>query len=277
VLQEKHLAIILARQPGPEAAIEAACGLGGDGLEVLAPLVAVGRINELEVEAHFRQLVLGEGAAELDVFGIFALGLQDEHIGAGDGPGEGVQLLPVEEDLGVGIDLEDVVLGDGEDAARAAAAVIDGAGHALVAGQFGIEHQHKIHHQVDGIAGREVLTGVCVEGFVEFAQQMLEDIAHLVVGHGGGAQVHFALLIESLHEQVEQIHFVEPADGMIKVEGSEDLADIERETRDILAEVQGEVGVIVEEALVIELRGVVEGVTRGSTQLPMAVLKTLFL
>ncbi len=34
---------------------------------VLAPLVAIGRIHELEVEAHVRELVVGEGAAELDV------------------------------------------------------------------------------------------------------------------------------------------------------------------------------------------------------------------
>jgi len=47
-----------------EAPVEPTRGLGGDGVEVLAPLVAVGRIDELEVEAFVRQLVVGKGAAE---------------------------------------------------------------------------------------------------------------------------------------------------------------------------------------------------------------------
>ncbi len=35
-----------------------------DGVEVLAPLVGVGRMDELEVEAFVRQPVVGKGAAE---------------------------------------------------------------------------------------------------------------------------------------------------------------------------------------------------------------------
>ena len=37
---------------------------GGDDIIVFAPLVAVGRIDELEVEAFVRQLIDGKGAAE---------------------------------------------------------------------------------------------------------------------------------------------------------------------------------------------------------------------
>ena len=277
MLQEEHLAIRLARQPGPETARKAARGFGGDGLEVLAPLVAVGRIDELEVEANGRQLVVGEGAAELDVLRILALWLQDEHISAGDGPGKGVQLLPVEENLGLGIDLEDVVLGDGQDAPGAAAAVIDGAGHALGACQLGIEHEHEIDHQADAVARGKVLAGVFVEGFVEFAEQVLEDVTHLVVGHGGGAQVHFALLIETLHQQVEQIHPPEVADGVVEVKRGEDFPDIGREAHDILAKVQSEVGIVMQEALVIEFGSVVEGVSGSAAQLPVAVLQALLL
>ena len=165
-----------------------------------------------------------------------------------------------------------MVLGDGEDATGAAAAVIDGAGDALGACQLGIEHQHEIDHEADAVARGKVLAGVFVEGFVEFAEQMLEDVAHLVVGHGGGAQVHFALLVESLHQQVEQIHPPKVADGVVEVKGGEDLADIGREAHDILAEVQGQIGIVVEQALVVELGGIVEGVTRSAAQLPVAVL-----
>ena len=83
-----------------------------------------------------------------------------------------------------------------------------------------------------------MLAGVFVEGFVEFPQQVLEDVAHLVLGHGGGAQVHFALLIEALHQQVEQIHPSEVADGVVKIEGGEDPTDIQREAHHILAQVR---------------------------------------
>jgi len=79
---------------------------------VLAPLVAIGRIDEREVEAFIRQRVVGKGAAEHDLKmagGDFALRLQNEHIGAGDGPSLGIEFLPVEEDLG----LEGRFAGDG--------------------------------------------------------------------------------------------------------------------------------------------------------------------
>ncbi len=37
---------------------------GGDGVVALAPLIAVGRIDELEVEAFVGQRVVGKGTAE---------------------------------------------------------------------------------------------------------------------------------------------------------------------------------------------------------------------
>ena len=80
VLEKEHLPIRLTRQPGAEAPVEPARGLGGDSLEILAPLVAVGWIDELEVEALVRKLVIGKGATELDVFRILSLWLQNQHV-----------------------------------------------------------------------------------------------------------------------------------------------------------------------------------------------------
>jgi len=77
---------------------------------------------------------------------------------------------------------------------------MDGAGHALATGQVGIKHEDQIHHEADDLTRGEVLPGVLVQCFVELPQQVLKDIARLVVGHGGGAEVHLALLIEALHE-----------------------------------------------------------------------------
>ena len=92
-----------------------------------------------------------------------------------------------------------------------------------------------------------------------------------------GAQVHLALLVETLHQQVEQIHPAEVADGVVEIKRGEDLADVRREAHHILAEVQREISVVMQEALVVELGGIVEGVTGGAAQLPVAVLQTLFL
>ena len=192
-------------------------------------------------------------------------------------PGLGIEFLPVEEDLGLGFDLLDAVLGEGQHAAGAAAAVIDGAGHALATGQVGIKRKDQIHHEADDLTRGEVLTGVLVQRFIELPQQMLEDIPHLVVGHGGGAEVHLALLIEALHEQVKQPGPLQIADGVVEVEGGEDFPDVRGEAHDILPEVQRQMGVIVEEAFVVELGGVVEGVARRAAQLPVAVLQPLLL
>jgi len=228
---------------------------GGDGVVVLAPLVAVGRIDELEVEAFVGQLVIGKGAAELDVLGVLALGFQDEHVGTGDGRGLGIEFLPLEEDLGLGVDLLDAILGNGQHAAGAAAAVMDGAGHALATGQVGIKHEDQIHHEADDLTRGEVLAGVLVQRFVELPQQVLKDIAHLVVGHGAGAEDHLARLIEALHEQVEQPGPLQIADGVVEVEGGKDFPDVRGEAHDILPEIQRQIGVIVQEALVVELGG----------------------
>lgn len=65
-------------------------------------------------------------------------------------------------------------------------------------------------------------------------------------------------------------------DGVIEVEGSKDLAHVRREAHHILAQVEREVGVVVEEALVGELGGIVEGVSRSAAELTMAVLQALF-
>ena len=121
-----------------------------------------------------------------------------------------------------------------------------------------------------------MLAGVFIKGFVELAQQVLEDIAHLMVRHGGGSQVHLALLVEALHEEVEEVHPAEIADGVVEIEGGEDFPNIRGEAHHILAEVQREIGIIVQEALVGELRGVVKGVSRRAAELAVAVLQALF-
>ena len=51
------------REPLADARVVLHGLAGADGVEVLAPLIAVGRIDELEVEAFAGQLVVGKGAA----------------------------------------------------------------------------------------------------------------------------------------------------------------------------------------------------------------------
>ena len=89
--------------------------------------------------------------------------------------------MPVEEDLRQGIDLLDALLRKGQHAAGAAAAVIDGAGHALTTGQLSIKYEDQIHHETDDLTRGEVLARIFIKGFVKLPQQMLKHVAHFVV------------------------------------------------------------------------------------------------
>ena len=68
VLQEEQRAIVHARQPGAEAAVEAALvSLLLDLLLLLLPVHAEGRIGEEVVESLACKLVPGEAVAEADI------------------------------------------------------------------------------------------------------------------------------------------------------------------------------------------------------------------
>ena len=144
------------------------------------PAFAVGRVGEHEVEATGGEFIGGQGGADLDVLRVVAL---DHHVGFADGIGFVVDFLAVEVDIPVvgGIFLFDKVLGLGEHATATAGRVVHGEGERQIL-LDGIEHQ--VGHQLDHFPRGEVLPGLFVVFFVEFADQLFKHIAHAQVGQG---------------------------------------------------------------------------------------------
>ena len=95
----------------------------------------------------------------------------------------------------------DVLLGDHEHAAGAAARVVDGADDLPLPDAILVAGEHQVDHQVDHVARREVLAGVLVERLVELPDQLLEDRAHRRVVDSIRVQVDVLELLEHLEEQ----------------------------------------------------------------------------
>ena len=130
-MQEQQRAVVDARQPGTEAPSEALrLVLVLDFLLDLLPLDAERRVGEHVVELLPRVPVLRERVAAHDVLGVLAL---DHHVALADGVGFGVQLLPEDLQLGIGVQLAQVLLGDGKHAARSRSGIVERAYDALFA------------------------------------------------------------------------------------------------------------------------------------------------
>ena len=103
----------------------------------------------------------------------------------------------------------DVVLGDGQHSARPAARVADRQHRAPLAHPHLVAGQQEVHHQVDDIAGREVLARVLVQRFVELPDQLLEDRPHRGVVDLVGVQVHVLEAFENLEDDMSIDEVVE--------------------------------------------------------------------
>ena len=187
-LEEEHLAVRDAGQAGAKAAF----GPGGfafHGGFFVFPFAAERRVGQHIVKGLARELVVGEGVAQLDVVGILPL---DEHVRLADGEGLVIDLLPAQEQARRAVATVDVLLGHGEHAARAAGRVIDGRSGAR-AGQSGVVvGEQQVDHQLDDLARGVVLPGVLVVRFGKAADEFFKNVAHLQIGDAGGVQIGLA-------------------------------------------------------------------------------------
>ena len=205
MLEEEERAVIHAGRARAEAtAVAEGVALVLDVALLLLPLHAEGRIGEHVVEGPFLavggavEAVLGEGVAEDDVVGVLAL---DEHVGLADGPGFVVPVLTEELGLGIGIEVADVFLGDGQHAARAAGGVVDGFDD-VAAGEVLLRREQEIDHELDHLARGEVFPGFLVRLFRADPNEFLEDVAHLDVVHALRREIDGG---ELLDDEVEQV------------------------------------------------------------------------
>ena len=237
MLQEEQGAVVDARQAGAEAAAEAeGVALALDVALLLLPLHAEGRVGEHVVEGPLLavgvavEAVLGEGVAEDDVVGVLAL---DQHVGLADRPGFVVPVLAVEMRVGVGVELADVLLGDGQHAAGAAGRVIDRL-HDVAVGEVFFRREQQVDHQLDHLTRREVVPGLLVRLLSADPDQLLEDVAHLHVVHAIRGEVDGG---ERLDDLVEQVLLGHARDLRVEGEPLHDLADVGREAVDVAVEV----------------------------------------
>ena len=226
--------------------------------------------------------VVGQRAAEGDVVCIAARRVLHEEIGLGDRPGLRVHFLAEEVDVGLRVDrgpepvsipappVRDVLLGDHQHAAGAAAGVVDGAHHARAGDAFFVAREHEIHHQMDDVARGEVLAGVLVQGFVELAEQLFEDGAHRRVVDRARVQID---ALEPLHHLEQEPRLVELADRVVEVEPFHHAPHVVAESGDVVPQIAGKPGGIREQPVEVVLRCVVEGESGSSAKLPVQLLE----
>ena len=284
VQQEQELAVADARQARSEAAGRAPVVLVAHRVLVALPVLAVGRVGDHVVEAGAVVPVVRKRAAEDDVVRVPPVAGLHEEVRLADGERLRVHFLAEQVNAGVGVhgrgdelafarlSRRDVLLGDGEHAARAAARVVDAPHDPLRAQPPPVAGQQQVDHEVDDVARREVLAGVLVQRLVELANEFLEDGAHRRVVHRVGVQVDLRVA-EPLHDLEEQARLVELRDGVVEVELLEHLAHVGAEPGDVVAQVLRDVGGVGEQLPEVVARRVVEGEPRGAPELRVEVVE----
>ena len=229
VLQEQERAVGDARQASPEPARVAEFRFGFDLLLDLLPLHAERRVGQQVVESAAGIAILAERIAEDDAPGPAA----QQHLRLARRPRFGVELLAEEKDPCVRIDGFDRVLGGRQHAAGAAGRVEDADDLAFAEDRVHVRGDQQVHHQVDDLARREVVAGLAVGVLVEPADQVLEDVAHVV----GGQFVQVVHGREPADDPVQELGLGEPGDLVVEAEAVDDPPDVRREAVDVVAQV----------------------------------------
>ena len=90
--------------------------------------------------------------------------------------------------LGVGVEVADVFLRDGQHAAGPAGRIVNGFDD-VAAGEVLLRREEEIDHELDHLARGEVLAGLLVGLLRADPDEFLEDVAHLDVVHAGGREI----------------------------------------------------------------------------------------
>ena len=198
--------------------------------------------------------VLRERVAVLDEVRVVAL---DQHIRLADGEGLVVELLPEGDDLRRGIELMDILLGDGKHASRSTSRVVDGLCDIVAGEKFAVVVEEDVDHELDDFARGIVLPCVLVVRLGESADDLLKDIAHLKIGDHGRVQVRL-WRCELLEHDIEDALVRHGGDVCIKAEFRDDIAHVLRKAVQILMEVFLDIVGVVDQAL----KGVFAGVIK---------------
>ena len=247
MLQEEQRPVVDARgarakAPGKTEGV----GLLVDVFLLLLPFHAKGGIGQHVVEGPpvavgvTVKAVGGEGVAEDDIVGVLAL---DQHVGLAHRPSFVVPVLAVKVRAGVAVEVTDVLLGHREHAAGAAGGVVDGLDH-IALGQIPLRGQQQVDHQLDHLAGGEVLPGLFVGLFRADPDQLLEHITHLHLIDPLGRKVYPRKSLDHLEEDVLLRHV---GDLLTELELLHDGADVGGEAVDVAIQIWCEVVGVVQQ------------------------------
>ena len=227
--------------------------------------------------------VVRERAPEEDLIRVAAVFRLHEEVGLANGEGLRVHLLAEQVDAGVrvhgvakGFALAplsdgDVLLGNGEHAARAAAGVVDAEHHPLGAQTLLVAGQQQVDHEMDHVAGGEVLAGVLFQRLVELPDELLEDRAHGEVVDRVRVEIHLRIA-EPLHHLEQETRLIELGDGVVEVELLQHLAHVGAEPGDVVAQILRDVGGVGQQLGEVVAGRVVEGESGGGLKQPLGVL-----
>ena len=116
--------------------------------------------------------------------------------------------------------------------------------------------EQKVDHQADDFARREVLSRRLVRQLRELPDQLLEDVAHLLISDLVGMEVDVR---ELLCDLIEELRLRQPLDLGEEIEPLEDVPDRRRERLDVGEQVLPDVVLVADQLPHVHRRGVVEG------------------
>ncbi len=119
--------------------------------------------------------------------------------------------------------LSQIILRFSQHAARAAGRIEKFAHGAWRGEKFVIVDEQNVHHEPNHLARREVIAGGLIRQFVEPADEVLEDEAHLLVWHRIRVQIHVAKLGD---DEIENVRLAHLLDLVLELKELEDRADV---------------------------------------------------
>ena len=165
---------------------------------------------------------------------------------------------------------ENMVLRDRQHAAGSAARIGNRQDDPFLADAVFVSRQQEIHHEMNDIPRREMLTRVFVERLIKLPDELLEDRPHRGVVDLVGVQVD---ILEALKHLKQKPRVVEFPEGVVKVEFLENFSHVRAEVRDVVPEVRGKMRGVSEELLEVVARRVVESEARGFSELGVEILQ----
>ena len=232
------------------------------------------RYAERRVLNHVVELVAGElvvvvGVAASHVVGVLAA---DKRRGLGDGEGERVELLPEGLHIRIRVECEQPLAHAAEHLRGAHGAVVHEPADVVALEHARVGGDDEVGHEIDDVAAGEVLSGLV--GLGEAAHEVLEDAAHLDLGHFTGAEVALAAA-EVLYDLVQHSAVRHRADLVIELHAGleEDVLHVLGKALEIVCEVLFYACWVGKQGLPREGGRVVEVVARGAAQESVAYVE----